>query len=104
MSPATHNCLDAATPRKQVSNHALANLSDAGRRSLVLLPDSAWLVQLREGGDAAAVTIELSDGRVKGVIRLDVLQAQVLLWPLQGCGGNRYVVAERKLARVRIAA
>lgn len=60
--------------------------AEAARRCLWLTGDAAWLVSLREGGDAAAIGIERTDGRVRGAVALDVRGAQVLLRPLHGCG------------------
>jgi len=64
---------------------------EGGRRCLALLSDSAWLVQPRQDGDAAAVGIERSDGRVRGVVVLDVRHAQVVLKPVHGCSIDRWV-------------
>jgi hypothetical protein len=61
--------------------------ADAGHRCLVLPGDSAWRVLPRHAGDAAGVSIERLDGRVRGVVVLDVREGQIVLRPLRGCGG-----------------
>lgn len=79
-------CLQAGRRCRVLKPACRCRAADAARRCLWLTSDGAWLVRPHDGGDAASIGLERTDGRVRGVVALDVCHGALLLRPLHGCG------------------